>query len=366
MKVICTQENLKTGLLIIGKVLSSTNTLPILNNILMKAEHGVLKIYSTNLELAISTQVRCKTEEEGGITVVGKTLSDLINNLPNQNTTIQTNGQELGIEVGNYHTSIKTMPAEDFPLIPVVTDGQNLSIEAQELKTALDQVSFAASNNQTQPEISGVLFVINAGVLRVVATDRYRLAEKKIKLTNYSGGDLEVIVPQKTIVEISRIIGQQKGSADIIFTPTQTMFSFNNTEVVSRLADGQYPDYQQIIPNNFLISAVVEKQLLASALKTTSVFSRTTNSVNLKFLSGPQQLVLTAESSDLGKSVVDLPCKIEGGDGEVILNHHYLLDCLFGMDSTEVMLKIIDDSSPSLVVPVQKDDYLYLVMPIKI
>lgn len=366
MKVICTQENLKTGLSIIGKVLSSTNTLPILNNILMKAEHGVLKIYSTNLELAISTQVRCKTEEEGGITVVGKTLADLVNNLPNQNATIQTNGLELGVEVENYHTSIKTMPAEEFPLIPVVTDGQTMSIEAQELKNALDQVSFAASSNQTQPEISGVLFVVTAGVLRVVATDRYRLAEKKIKLSNYSGGDIEAIVPQKTVVEISRIIGPQKGMVEVVFTATQTMFSFNNTEVVSRLVDGQYPDYQQIIPANFLISAVVEKQLLAGALKTTSVFSRTSNSVNLKFLNGPQQLVLTAESSDLGKSMVELPCKIDGGDGEVILNHHYLLDCLSGIDSAGVVLKIIDDSSPSLVVPVEKDDYLYLVMPIKI
>ncbi len=366
MKVICTQENLKSGLSIIGKVLSSTNTLPILNNILMKAEHGVLKISSTNLELAISTQVRCKTEEEGGITVVGKTFADLVNNLPNQNATIQTNGADLGVEVGNYHTSVKTMPSEDFPLIPVVTDGQLITIEAQELKSAMDQVSFAASNNQTQPEISGVLFVVSGGELRVVATDRYRLAEKKIKLNGYSGGDLEVIVPQKTILEISRIIGPQKGLVEIVFTPTQTMFSFNNTEVVSRLVDGQYPDYQQIIPTNFLISAEVEKQLLAGGLKTTSVFSRSSNSVNLKFSSALQQLILTAESSDLGKSVVELPCKIEGGDGEVILNHHYLMDCLSGIDSAGVVLKIIDDNSPSLVVPADRSDYLYLVMPIKI
>ncbi len=366
MKVICTQENLKSGLSIVGKVLSSTNTLPILNNILMKAEYGVLKISSTNLELAISTQIRCKTEEEGGITVVGKTLADLVNNLPNQNATIQTNGADLGIEVGNYHTSIKTMPAEDFPLIPLVTGGQGLNIEAQDLKTALDQVAFAASNNQTQPEISGILFIVSGSELRVVATDRYRLAEKKIKLVGYTGGDLEVIVPQKTVVEISRIIGPQKGPVEIMFTATQAMFSFNNTEVVSRLVDGQYPDYQQIIPTNFIISAGVEKQLLSGALKTTSVFSRASNSVSLKFLSSAQQLVLTAESSDLGKSVVELPCKIDGGDGEVILNHHYLLDCLTGIDSSGVVLKIIDDSSPSLVVPVDRDDYLYLVMPIKI
>ncbi|MEK7162190.1 MAG: DNA polymerase III subunit beta [Patescibacteria group bacterium] len=366
MKVVCTQENLKNGLSIIGKVLSSTNTLPILNNILIRAEYGLLKISSTNLELAISTQVRCKTEEEGGITVVGKTFTDLINNLPNQNATIQTNGTDLGVEVGNYHTSVKTMPAEDFPLIPVVADGCVLSIEAQELKNALDQVVFAASNNQTQPEISGVLFIVNGNELRVVATDRYRLAEKKIKLVGYSAGDLEVIIPQKTIVEISRIIGPQKGPVGIIFTATQAMFSFNNTEVVSRLVDGHYPDYQQIIPTNFIISAGVEKQLLAGALKTTSVFSRTNNSVNLKFLSAPQQLVLTAESSELVKSVVELPCKVEGGDGEVILNHRYLLDCLSGIDSLGVVLKIIDDSSPSLVVPAERDDYLYLVMPIKI
>ncbi|MCW1949609.1 MAG: DNA polymerase III subunit beta, partial [Candidatus Shapirobacteria bacterium] len=281
MKIICTQENLKTGLSIIGKVLSSTNTLPILNNVLMKTEHGVLKLSSTNLELAISTQVRCKVEEDGGITVVGKTLGDLVNNLPNQNTTIQTSGTELSLEVGNYHTSIKTMPADEFPLIPVVSDGQSFSLEAQELKNSMDQVAFAASNNQTQPEISGVLFAVSGGILKIVATDRYRLAEKKIELKNYSGTDLEAIVPQKTVVEISRIIGGQKGLLDVVVSSTQAMFSFNNTEVVSRLVDGQYPDYQQIIPSSFQISAVLDKSLLVGALKTTSVFSRAVSYTHL-------------------------------------------------------------------------------------
>jgi len=365
MKIVCTQENLKTGLSVVGKVLSSTNTLPILNNILMKSEHGALKISSTNLELAISTQIRCKVEEEGGITVVGKTLTDLVNNLPNQNTIIQTNGADLGIEVGNYHTSIKTTPIEEFPLIPTINDGQNISIEGSDLKNAIDQVAFAASNNQTQPEISGVLIAVSGQTFRIVATDRYRLAEKKVKLSSNSADDLEVIIPQKTVVELSRIIGSQKGLVNIIFSPTQAMFVFNNTEIISRLVDGQYPDYQQIIPASFLISTSLDKQLLIGALKTTAVFSRSSNSVNLKFLSGPQQLVVATESSELGKGVVELPCKIEGGDGEVILNHHYLLDCLSGIDSQEVVLKIIDDSSPSLVVPAGKSDYLYLVMPIK-
>ncbi|HYV33380.1 MAG TPA: DNA polymerase III subunit beta, partial [Candidatus Limnocylindria bacterium] len=182
MKIICTQENLKSGLATVGRIISSTNTLPILNNLLIKTENGLLKISSTNLEIAITTTVRCKIEEDGGVTVTSKTLVDLVNNLPNKNITFQTKENELLIETENYHTSVKTLPMEEFPLIPTVEGKNTLNLDSQELKKALDQVVFAASTNQTQPEMSGILFSKSSGELRVAATDRYRLAERKMVL----------------------------------------------------------------------------------------------------------------------------------------------------------------------------------------
>lgn len=365
MKVVCTQENLKAGLAIVGRIISSTNTLPILNNLLIKTENGLLKIYSTNLEIAITTQVRCKVEEEGEITVVGKTINELISSLPNKNITLETKNGEMKVETENYHTVIKTLPAEEFPLIPKLDGGQSLNLEAISLKNSLDQVVFAASTNQTQPEISGVLFSEDGGELKVVATDRYRLAEKKIPLENKTNTARDVIIPQKTIIELSRIIGSQKGVVEVVFNETQVSLSFNDTQIISRLIDGQYPDYKQIIPTEFQVTVTTEKQPLINALRATAVFSQSSNSVKFDFSADKQSVTLAAESSDLGKSEVELAAKVDGKSVAVVLNYRYVLDSLLGIESGNVVMKLIDDNSPSLIVPADKNDYLYLVMPIK-
>jgi DNA polymerase III subunit beta len=365
MKVICTQENLKMGLSMVGRIVSSSNTLPILSNLLIKTENGLLKISSTNLEIAITTQVRCKVEMDGEITVVGKTINELVGNLPNTNITIETKGGELKIEAENYHTSIKTLSAEEFPLIPQVEGGKSFSIDSQELKISLDQVVFAASTNQTQPEISGVLISQGDGELRIAATDRYRLAEKKLSLKGVVANSHDMIVPQKTIAELGRIIGNQKGQVEITSNETQISISFNDTQIVSRLIDGQYPDYKQIIPASFTTLVDTGKSALISALRAVAVFSHSSNSVRFEFSSEKQAVILTTESSELGNSEVSLPSKIEGESKTVILNHHYILDCLGNIDSDMVVMKVIDDNSPSLIVPKDKNDYIYLVMPIK-
>lgn len=365
MKVICTQENLKLGLSTVGRIISNNNTLPILSNLLIKTENGVLKISSTNLEIAITTQVRCKVEEDGEITVVGKTINDLINNLPNKNIILQSGVGELKIETENYHTVINTLPAEEFPLIPKVEGGVVFSVDSQELKKSLDQVVFAVSLNQTQPEISGVLFSIEDVSLKIVATDRYRLSEKIITLATKVSSSLSVILPQKTVIELSRVIGAQKGVVEMVFNETQVSLTVSETQIISRLIEGQYPDYNQIIPTEFKMNVKTEKSALSSALKTVAVFSQSTKSVKFDFLESGQKIVLTAESSDLGKSNVELPAVVTGGDVTLILNYNYVLDCLSSIESQNIMVKIIDDNSPSLIVPEEKKDYMYLVMPIK-
>jgi DNA polymerase-3 subunit beta len=364
MKIICTQENLKLGLAIVGRIISSSNTLPILNNILLKTENGILKIASTNLEIAITTNVRCRVETEGEVTVVSKTFIDLVNNMPNKNISLESSGSELIIEAENYHTKLKTLPADDFPLIPKVDQKKVLNIDAQQIKNSIDQVVFAASTNQTQPEISGVLFAQDGNTLKIVATDRYRLAEKKLDLT----GQLdvgEVILPQKTILEISRIIGSQKGDLEIVFSETQAAINFNDTQIVSRIVDGQYPPYKQIIPTEFPTSTVLDKSQFISGLRAASVFGQSSNSVHIELNNEKQQVVLSSGSTDLGDSSVEISAKVDGPGSVLILNYHYLLDCLSGITENNVVIKTIDDNSPSLIVPEGKNDYIYLVMPIK-
>jgi DNA polymerase III subunit beta len=365
MKVICTQENLKSGLATVGRIISPNNTLPILNNILIKTENGLLKISSTNLEVAISTSVRCKTEEEGEVTVLAKTIADLVNNLPNKNITLETSPTQVSLETENYHTSLKTLPSEEFPLIPQVESREIISLDAAELKKAIDQVVFAASTNQTQPEISGILFSIKGNTLKIVATDRYRLAERKVKLNKEVVHSQDVIVPHKTTLELSRIIAGNKGSVDMVLNDTQISFTLDQTQIISRLIDGQYPDYEQIIPQEFTTTVSTDKHAFVNALRAGGIFSQNSSSIRLEYSPEKGTMTIIAESSELGKSVVNLPSSVTGGEGFIILNFRYVLDCLSAIETPTVVVKITNDSSPSLILPEGEDNYIYLVMPIK-
>ncbi len=365
MKIICTQENLKTGLATVGRIISPSNTLPILNNLLLKTENGSLKISSTNLEIAITTQIRCKIEEEGEVTVFSKTFIDLINNLPNTNVTLNTQNHEIKVETENYHTSLKTLPAEEFPLIPQTENKNQFVLPAQELKKSLEQVVFAASANQTQPEISGVYLGFSEGFVVMAATDRYRLAEKKLKANNLPSLNLSVILPQRSANEIIRIISSQEGQVEVTINDTQAGFVFNQTSLISRLVDGQYPDYRSIIPTQFSASAVVEKKPLTSALKAGGIFSQSSSSVVFEFSKESGNLFVVSESSDVGNSRVEVPAEIEGEASNLVLNFHYVLDCLNAVDSEKVILKIINEDSPAIILPQGDESYIYLVMPIK-
>lgn len=367
LKVICTQENLKNALQIASRVISSNNTLPILNNILLETENGQLKISSTNLEIAISTTTRCKVEFEGKLCAPAKILTDLVNSLPNENITLEQIGGELSIKTEHYKTNIKTLPSEDFPLIPAIEKPKNLSFDGQEFKKSLERVVFAASTSETQPEISGIFFGIENSLAKFVATDRYRLSEQTLDLNG--AGDLKgLIIPQRAALELIRILSAQKGAVEISISENQVAAKIGETLLVSRLIDGQYPDYKQIIPNNFNAIITTDRHELANALKTSGIFSRVSNSVKLFYSSVSNKIKISSVSQDLGESEIELPCEIKGtsGEGEVIFNHRYILDALNAMEKEKVVLKIVNDSSPVILQQEGDESYMSLVMPIKL
>lgn len=363
MRIIVTQENLKAGLSVVSRVVGNSSTLPILNNVLLETDNGLLKLSGTNLETGISTFVRCSVEKEGGVCVGVKTISDLINSLPQQNLTIESFNGETKITTNHTDVSVKHLPTEDFPIIPKIEDGGKISISAQTLKTGLDQVIFAASTSETQPEISGILFWFGASNVLITATDRYRLAERSIP---YNGNvDYKIIVPHRSAQEISRLLSGVDGEIEICITSTQLAINLDNTYVVTRLIDGQYPDYQQIIPDNSNTQIIIDKQEFLSALRTTSIFSRGTGSINISFDSDKNIVKLSSLSHDLGESNVEVVCKINGSSGSLILNYRYLVDYLNNLDKETLVMKVIDESGPLTFVPEDSDKYLYLVMPIK-
>ncbi len=363
MKIIITQENLKAGLQTVSRVVGNSSTLPILNNVMLETENGLLKISGTNLETGISTYVRCSVEKEGGICVGVKTITDLINSLPSTNIALESNELETNLITEHSKLSIKHLPTDDFPLIPKIEDGSKIKMDAQALKTSLDQVLFAASSSETQPEISGILFWFAEEQVLITATDRYRLAEKGMSYTgkiNY-----KIIVPQRSAQEMSRLLTSIKGDIEISVTTTQMSLSLDNTYLVTRLIDGQYPDYQQIIPDSSNTQIIIDRQEFLSALKTTSVFSRGSGSITLEYDSESSMVKLSSEAHDLGQGAVEILSKVSGGPGKLIINYRYLLDFLTNLSYDTLVMKIIDSNGPVTFMPESNDKYLYLVMPIK-
>lgn len=367
MKIICTQENLRTGLGQVSRIVGSSTTLPILNNVLLQTENGQLKISATNLEMGMSTLVRCKIEQEGGVCIAAKVLLDLVNNLPNENITIEAGEAETAVTTDRYQTKIKHLPVEDFPLIPAIEDASLITVQAESLKEALESTVFAASTSETQPEISGISLKFEDSNVVVTATDRYRLAEMSIPVQTQAGR--AVVVPQRSIVEMSRLLALSNSEVQLNISATQMAISVNDTYLITRLIDGQYPEYQQIIPTETGILITLEHSELLSALKTSGIFSRGAGSVTLTIDSEKQQIQLLSSSQGVGESVVEIPCTVKDAGkntNSVILNYRYMLDLLTNTGPATLDISVIDDSSPVVFRAQGKPNYLYLIMPIRL
>ena len=375
MKFIIRRENLKKGLSIVGHITSKNINLPILNNVLIRANSGGVELVSTNLEIGIVHKLRGKVENDGEFTVDSKTISEYVNFLAGDNVEINEVNEELKIECDNYKTKIKGESAKEFPLIPTLS-GENYCIcEIDDLKRALSQVIFSVSNNENRIELSGVLFSFFGSRLVLASTDSYRLAEKEINI-NWQGEAIEnqkFIVPAKTIQEFLRIISNFSDSdsaeeninqVKIFISDNQIMFSVDSTDLVSRLINGNFPDYRQIVPEKFNTSVILNRNEFSRAIKAAAIFSKSgINDVGLAFKGG--KLVVYSSSGQSGESRIELPCEQNGSDNEIIVNFRYLLDGLNNISDDQINLKVISDNSPCMLSPIKEENYFYIVMPIR-
>lgn len=379
MKFTCTQENLNEGLQIVQHATTKNANLPILNNILITLKDNNIQLSSTNLEIGITCLIRGKIEEEGTYTVNAKLISDYVNLLPKENIDINLKNQELNIKCNHNQTKIKGIEANDYPLIPKINKENPLIIEAEKFKKALDSVLFAVSKNESRPELNGVYFKISKKELTLAATDSYRLAERKIKLEKgIEDDDIDLIIPAKTLQEVSRILNIKKNDLNdsneisIYLDEGQILFVYNDVELISRLIEGNYPDYEQIIPQKNNTQVITSVSDLVKNIKTVSLFVKDNiNDITLQFNVNKEDavnsnIVVKAFNEQLGESTAEVNANITGIDNNIILNYLYLVEGLNNLDSAEVKLEIIDNLSPMIISSVDKDDkYLYIVMPIR-
>lgn len=365
MKLICTKENLKKGLYVVSRVVGVGNPLQVLNNILIKTDQGRIRLSSTNLEIGVNTWVNGKIEEEGALTVPARLINEYINNLPTDKIEIVSKDTTLNLESENYHTNIKGLSAEDFPLIPQVSETPFAKIDSLELKNALSETVWAAANNETQPEISGIYLNFEEDKLMIAATDRYRLAERIAVLKEPTQNQREVIVPARTINELYKILGVGKGDVEIYFSESQVLFKFDETELISRLIDGQYPPYKEIVPKEFNTEITITREDLVHALKAAALFASDSN--NIQIQANPNEgLRVTASSVAAGENTTTIKAEVKGNENNAIFNYRYILDCLSNLKEQQVVLKLINDASPAMFEVSGRTNYTYIVMPIKI
>ncbi len=368
MKLQILQDNLKSGLFVVSHTASKNVNLPILHNVLIEAKDGNIKLSATNLEIGITCLLRGKVEVEGSYTVDAKIFYDFVSYLPNKKIDIEQKDDYVEIVTEQQQTKINGQSVDEYPVIPSFDKKIGFSVDLQNFKESLAQVVFAVSSSDTRLELTGVLFILDGNNVTLVATDSYRLSEKKLDVNNLTNESVQVIIPAKTIQEVLRVISGLKSTLaelEVYISENQVLFTYDSVEIISRVIDGQYPDYKQIIPNQVKTRAQIDSSQLIKAVKSASLFSKSgINDVNMDFPKDQNSLIISAVSGQTGENITKLEAKIEGDDNGVVVNYKYLID---GLNSVGGMvdINVVDGNTPVVFKSVDDDCYLYLVMPIK-
>ncbi len=374
MKLQILQDKLKEGLKIIERISSKSLTLPILNNVFISAQKNLINLAATDLEVGINWWALAKIDKDGKTTIPCHLISSFVNLLPNEKITIRGENNNLFIECKNYKTQLKGVSAEEFPIIPKITDSEFITINSGLFCSSLKQVADIPLPSSSRPEISGIYLSFKKDLIIITATDSFRLGEKKIFLKNNSflKKNYILIIPQKTAKEVINIFENKEGDAKIYFSSNQIMFESQMQEtthpqiqVVSRLIDGEYPDYQKIIPEKFTTQIILDKTEFLNQVKSASLFTGKTSEIKIKTSARDKEITVLSQSQEIGDYQSSIPVKIEGEDAEIAFNHKFLLDGILNIKSSEIILELNGDSGPGVLKPVGDQSYIYVVMPIK-
>jgi len=372
MKVEILKENLKNGLSIVEKVVGKNLSLPILDNVLINTEDNFLSLSSTDLETAIKIWILTKIIKKGKVVVPAKFLSNFVSLLPNEKILLEEKKQGLYIECKSFKNQIQGFNPEEFPLIPEFKNLEYLEVDNKKLCQGLSQIVDIASPSQSRPEISGIYFVFSKNLIKIVATDSFRLAEKNITLEEPVKKDISFILPQKPAREIINTLEEKEGKIKIYFSPNQAMFEFPMKEVphpqvqiISRLIEGEYPNYKEIIPSKFKTQVIIKRDEFLNQIKAASLFSGKINEVKIKVNPQNKEVEIYAQTPDIGESQSSIPAKIEGEAIEASFNHRFLTDGLLNIKSSEIIFGFSKEEGPCILKPVGDASYIYVVMPIK-
>ena len=377
MRVSCLQENLAKGLSIVARAVASRSTLPVLSNILLATDQGRLKLSATNLEISITCWIGAKVEEDGAMTVPARTFVDLVGALPAEKVDMELNvrTQTLNVKCGRFENNVRGIDATEFPILPTATDDNAIRIDPEVVRSMISQVVFAAATDESRPILTGVLArfdndAAGSGRVTFAASDGFRLAVRVAPLLEPMGAPISIIIPARALAEVGRVGGDQEKPVTINITPSksQVLFHLDHVELVSQLIDGNFPDYNQIIPKKKETRTIVGTAELLKACKAANVFAReSANIVKFSVEPGselvPGHVTLQATSAETGDNIGEMDATVDGTPVQIAFNVKYLIDFLSVANAAQVVLETTTASSPGKFVPVGDEGFLCVVMP---
>ena len=374
MKLSCLQENLSKGLAVVSRAVATRSTLPVTQNVLISTDQSRLKLSATNLEIAITTWIGASIEDEGAITLPARILTEFVNTLEGDKIdfSLPEGNGILNISSGRSKATINGIDAEEFPPIPTVLDGIRAVVNAGVLKKAISRVAFAAATEESRPVLTGVELKIEGNDFSLAAADGFRLAVQKDKLTEPIDGNIEVIIPARTMNELNRLVSDDSEEIEVVMTPTrgQILFRSGDIEIVSQLLQGNFPNYQQLLPEEHSTRSIFDTNALQRAVRSASIFARDgSNIVRMQLVPPTEEddngkALISARSEEVGdnEDVVDAE-SLEGEESKIAFNSRYLMDVLAVLDKGNVVLETTTASSPGVFKPVEDDGYTHVVMP---
>ena len=367
MKVIVIKNNLKEGLSAIGRIAGSNPQLPILKNVLLETLENKIVLTATNLEIAIKFIISGKIIENGSIAAPVGILSNIISNIQSERLNIETRKDILDVKTDNYQASINSSLSDEFPLIPKIKNQEDyIELESSLLKDALEQVSLASQFSELRPELNSIFIEYSVDNLKLVSTDSFRLAEKIISKTQFSSTNEEsfsFLLPIQSANELTRILGDE-GKVRMYRDESQVLFRGEQWELFSRMMEGNFPDYKQIVPKKYSAEILISKEEFMNSLKLSGIFSANSNEIKLKVLENKKTVEISSSDQSLGENNYILPAKIEGTAKEIFFNWKYLSDGLKAVNSEEIFFGMNDDNKPAVIKSPKDISYFYLVMPI--
>ncbi len=371
MKIVCQKEKLHRGLTVVGRAVATRSPLPITGSVLLSAEESRLKLAATNLEIAITCYVNAKVEEEGAVAIPAKVFTDFVNLLPSEPIEISASPEANIVELrcARYKAHINGQNPEEFPPIPQIEEGVSVRVDPELLRQGIEQVIFAAATEESRPVLTGAFLEVEGDTMNLVAADGFRLAVRTLPLSSPAPESFGVIVPARSLNELQRLLRDEEEDVEIVVNPqrSQASFKLKEAEMVTQLIQGTYPNYKQLIPQTWNTKVIVNLKEFYQAIRSASIFAKDGGIIRLYITPGtefgPGKITVSAHAEEIGDNTGEVEAIVEGEESKIAFNYQYLLDVLSVLKEPQIILRIITPSSPGVIAPLGKEDYIHIIMP---